>query len=69
VAQTYDGACIMRGRINGVQDFFKKVSHSIYTHCANNRLNLVIVDVAKNTEEVELFFYLLQKFYIFFLVL
>jgi len=37
-----------------------------YTHCANHRLNLVIVDVAKSIEEADLFFNLLQELYGFF---
>lgn len=67
VAQTYDGASVMRGHINGVQAIFKnEVPQAIYTHCANHRLNLVIVDVAKNIEEADLFFTLLQELYVFF---
>lgn len=67
VAQTYDGASVMRGSINGVQAIFKKeVPQAIYTHCANHRLNFVIVDVAKNIEEADLFFTLCQELYVFF---
>lgn len=67
VAQTYDGANVMRGHINGVQAIFKKeVPQAIYTHCANHRLNLVIVDVVKNIDEVDYFFTLLQELYVFF---
>lgn len=57
----------MRGCINGVQTVFKnEIPQAIYIHCANHRLNLVIVDVAKNVEEADLFFTLLQEFYVFF---
>lgn len=70
VAQTYDGASVMRDHINGVQAIFKnEVPQAIYTHCANHRLNIVIVDVAKNIEEADLFFTVLQELYVFFLVL
>ncbi|XP_060879641.1 zinc finger MYM-type protein 1-like [Metopolophium dirhodum] len=49
---TYDGANVMRGSINGVQALFKnKVPHAVYIHCHNHRLNLVLVDVAKNVDE------------------
>jgi len=52
VAQTYDGANVMRGHISGVQALFRKeVPYSYYIHCNNHRLNLVLVDVAKNVEE------------------
>ncbi|KAL4098266.1 hypothetical protein QTP88_022905 [Uroleucon formosanum] len=66
VAQTYDGANVMRGSINGVQALFKnKVPHAFYIHCHNHRLNLVLVDVAKNVDEVNFFFYFLQDLYNF----
>jgi len=64
VAQTYDGANVMRGSINGVQNLFKnKVPHAAYIHCHNHRLNLVLVDVAKNVDEVN-FFLIFYKIYI-----
>jgi len=64
VAQTYDGANVMRGSINGVQALFKnKVPHAVYIHCHNHRLNLVLVDVAKNVDEVN-FFLIFYKIYI-----
>lgn len=38
----------MHEHINGVQALFrKKVPQALYTHCANFRLNLVLVDVSK----------------------
>ncbi|KAL4083469.1 hypothetical protein QTP88_028785 [Uroleucon formosanum] len=64
--QTYDGANVMRGSINGVQALFKnKVPHAFYIHCHNHRLNLVLVDVAKNVDEVNFFFNFLQDLYNF----
>lgn len=66
IAQTYDGASVMRGHINGVQALFRKeVPWALYTHCANHRLNLVLVDITKNIEEVDVFFYFLQELYVF----
>lgn len=66
VAQTYDGASVMRGHINGVQTIFKKeVPQAYYMHCANHRLNLVLVDIAKNNEEADVFFTLVQDLYVF----
>jgi len=44
----------------------KKDPHAIYTHYANHRMNIVIVDVTKNIEEAELFFNLLQELYVIF---
>jgi len=55
----------MRGSINGVQALFKnKVPHTVYIHC-HNRLNLVLVDVAKNVDEVNFFLDFLQDLYNF----
>jgi len=66
VAQTYDGASVMRGHINGVQTIFKKeVPQVYYMHCTNHRLNLVLVDIAKNNEEADVFFTLVQDLYVF----
>lgn len=66
IAQTYDEASVMRGHINGVQALFRKeVPQALYTHCANHRLNLVLVDVTKNIEQVEVFFNFLQELYVF----
>jgi hypothetical protein len=46
----------MRGSINGVQVLFKnKIPHAFYIRCHNHRLNLVLVDVAKNADEVNFF--------------
>lgn len=66
VAQTYDGANVMRGNVNGVQALLKEeVSHAFYIHCNNHRLNLVLVDVAKNVDEADNFFTLIQDIYVF----
>lgn len=44
VAQTCDGANVMRGSMNGVQALLqKKVPQTVYIHCNNHRLNLVLV--------------------------
>ncbi|XP_008178672.1 zinc finger MYM-type protein 1-like [Acyrthosiphon pisum] len=66
VAQTYDGANVMKGHISDVQALFRKeVPYAHYIHCNNHRLNLVLVDVAKNVEEADKFFSLLQDIYVF----
>jgi len=49
IAQSYDGASVMSGRLNGVQAKIKELYPSaIYTHCMAHRLNLVVVDMCKN---------------------
>lgn len=48
IAQSYDGASVMSGKLNGVQAKIKELYPSaIYTHCMAHRLNLVVVDMCK----------------------
>ena len=45
IAQCYDGAAVMSGVHNGVQEKFREeVPQAIYIHCHAHRLNLVLVD-------------------------
>lgn len=49
IAQSYDGASVMSGRLNGVQAKIKEYhSTAIYIHCMAHRLNLVVVDVCSS---------------------
>jgi len=46
VAQSYDGASVMSGHLNGVQTKIKEHHPTaVYIHCMAHRLNLVVVDV------------------------
>ena len=57
VAQTYDGANVMSGKLKGVQALFQaEVAWAIYIHCLNHSLNLVLVDVCKNVDPAKDFF-------------
>jgi len=57
IAQSYDGASVMSGHLNGVQTKIKEYyPFAIYTHCMAHRLNLVDVDTCK-TIKVLLFLY------------
>lgn len=48
VAQSYDGARVMSGNLNGVQaKVLKQYPAAKYTHCMAHRLNLVVLDVCK----------------------
>lgn len=48
VAQSYDGAAVMSGKFNGVQQKVKTVHPSaIYIHCMAHRVNLLILDTCK----------------------
>lgn len=60
IAQLYDGANVMAGRLNGVQVKIKsKYPYAIYTHCMAHILNLIVLDMCKI---VKVFFTLLIKF-------
>lgn len=49
IGQCYDGAAVMSGCNNGVQERFRKeVPQALYVHCHANRLNLVLVDCVNN---------------------
>jgi hypothetical protein len=48
VAQSYDGASVMSGHLNGVQaKVQKQYPAAIYIHCMIHRLNLVVLDLCK----------------------
>nr|XP_010767726.1 PREDICTED: zinc finger MYM-type protein 1-like [Notothenia coriiceps] len=67
VGQCYDGAAVMSGCKNGVQQKFKKeVPNALYIHCHAHRLNLVLVDVVRNVEAAAYFFETVQMLYNFF---
>ncbi|KAK0131538.1 Zinc finger MYM-type protein 1 [Merluccius polli] len=64
--QVYDGAVVMSGRCNGVARRIKaEAKHAFYVHCNAHCLNLVIVDSVKAVPEVDCFFALLQKLYVY----
>lgn len=67
VAQSYDGANVMSGKYNGVQEIFRqKYSKAIYIHCYAHRLNLVLVDVYSGITRVWEFFSLIGSIYSYF---
>lgn len=48
IAQSYDGASVMSGRFNGVQQKLKsKHPKAIYIHCMAHRMNLIVLDMCK----------------------
>lgn len=66
VAQTYDGANVMSGKVKGLQTLLKKqVPQAIYIHCFNHALNLVVVDMCKNLKDCNIFFSVLENLYVF----
>ena len=67
VGQTYDGASVMSGINHGVQESVRKelAPQSVYIHCYNHRLNLVIVDSVKCVQLADSFFSFEQEIYKF----
>ena len=66
LSQCYDGASVMSGCNSGVQALItEKYPQAIYVHCYAHRLNLVLVDVAKQVHSASDFFALLQSVYVF----
>ncbi len=56
----------MSGKHSGVQARIKEeAKYAFYIHCTAHCLNLVLVDTVKAVPEVEEFFYLLDKLYVF----
>ncbi|KAJ8912005.1 hypothetical protein NQ315_003542 [Exocentrus adspersus] len=56
VGQTYDGASIMSGDLNGLQARIKTVApQALFTHCYAHRLNLILQDAAMKIKEYRIF--------------
>lgn len=56
----------MSGKNSGVQARVKEVAkQALYVHCNTHCLNLILVDTLKAVPEVECFFSLVQKLYVF----
>lgn len=67
VAQSYDGAPVMSGEDNGLQELFReKYKKAIYIHCYAHRLNLVLVDVCNAISEIREFFSMASAIYAYF---
>lgn len=63
VSQCYDGASVMSGHLAGVQVIVQRtLSHEcVYVHCYAHRLNLVLVNTAQGSNEVNDFFWLARS--------
>lgn len=67
IAQCYDGAAVMSGVHNGIQEKFREeVPQAIYIHCHAHRLNLVLVDCVRNVQAAGDFCVIVQDIYKFF---
>jgi len=57
IAQTYDGAAVMSGELNGVQAKVKEhAPDAIFIHCYAHRLNLVLSQAASSNAKCNVFF-------------
>jgi hypothetical protein len=68
VAQSYDGAAVMVGELNGLQRKIKDVAaQATFTHCyAHDVLNLVLSKSCNSIRDVRIFFSNLSEFATFF---
>jgi hypothetical protein len=62
IMQTYDGAAVMSGHLNGVQTLIRQDYHLHFFPCAAHRLNLVLCQSALNIKKVKLFFSKISAF-------
>ena len=57
VAQTYDGASVMAGELNGLKAKVKEFApQALFTHCFAHRLNLVLQQSCSKIKSVKIFF-------------
>lgn len=67
IAQSYDGAAVMSGRLNGVQARIKeKYPFAHFVHCYAHQLNLIMSKAASNSSQVRVFFGNMQEIPAFF---
>lgn len=67
IGQTYDGAAVMAGELNGLQSKVKTVApQALFTHCYAHKMNLVLQDSSKNIKECRIFFSNVSGFSAFF---
>lgn len=67
VSQTYDGASVMAGGKNGVQNLIRQIyPNALFIHYYAHQLNLVLLHGAKTIQSVKLFICNLTMFHTFF---
>lgn len=67
IAQTYDGASVMSGHLNGVQAKLKnEVPEALFIHCYSHRLNLVLSQSVSYIKQCKIFFSTLNGLVAFF---
>lgn len=59
VAQSYDGANVMSGKFNGLQNKIKnQYPYAIYTHCMAHKMNLIVIDMCKYVKVMNIYIHL-----------
>lgn len=67
VAQTYDGAAVMSGHLNGLQSkVLEKYPKAMFTHCYAHVLNLILQQSLECNKELKIFFRGLKSLPVFF---
>jgi hypothetical protein len=67
VAQTYDGAAVMSGELNGLQTKVRGTfPNAMFIHCMAHKLNLVLSQPVSSIKECKVFFKTLNSFSSFF---
>jgi len=67
IGQSYDGASVMAGHVNGVQKKIREFHHeAIFFHCIAHKLNLVIIGSCKHIKSSVSFFNILESLYVHF---
>ena len=57
IMQTYDGAAVMSGHLNGLQALIRQdYPFAFFFHCAAHRFNLVLCQSAQGIRQVKWFF-------------
>ena len=63
ITQTYDGAAVMSGELNGVQAKVKdSAPDAIFIHCLAHKLNLVLIQAALHIQNAIYFFQPLEDY-------
>ena len=65
LAESYDGASVMSGNNEGVQQLMRECAPYVYVHCFAHRLNLALVASCKAVAEASACFSLLEHLYVF----
>ncbi|XP_039282938.1 zinc finger MYM-type protein 1-like [Nilaparvata lugens] len=67
IGQAYNGASVISGHLTGVNVLVREVAENpcVYVHCYAHRLNLILIDTAKNVKLVDDTLGLLEAIYAF----